>query len=174
MYKALLELFKQNKDSYTIVETGVAAHGTRSTLLWDKFVNIFGGKVLSVDLNKDAVITANNLTSDKTTVYHSDSLDYLPTITEKIDFLYLDSVDGWDSNSHIHQLKEIEIALPKLHKNSLILLDDIGYKTNLSIPFLKQNGWCQIMIDNCPDSHNMIQALFLHEENLFDPSFIKR
>lgn len=32
MYKALLELFKQNKDSYTIVETGVAAHGTRSTL----------------------------------------------------------------------------------------------------------------------------------------------
>ena len=127
IYKALLELFKQNKDSYTIVETGVAAHGTRSTLLWDKFVNIFGGKVLSVDLNKDAVITANNLTSDKTNVYHNDSLDYLPTITEKIDFLYLDSYDVDFLNpldSAEHHLKEFNCVKHLLDKGSIILIDD--------------------------------------------------
>lgn len=130
MYRALLELVKQNKDSYTIVETGASAHGTKSTLLWDKFVNIFGGKVLSVDLNKDTVIAANYLTSDKATVYHSDSLDYLPTITEKIDFLYLDSYDVDFLNprdSAEHHLKEFNCVKHLLHKGSIILIDDTPF-----------------------------------------------
>ncbi len=42
IYKALFELIKQDKNEYTFVETGCSAHGTKSTLLWDKFVNIFG------------------------------------------------------------------------------------------------------------------------------------
>ena len=78
-------------------------------------------------LNKDAVITANNLTSDKTTVYHSDSLDYLPTITEKIDFLYLDSYDVDFLNpldSAEHHLKEFNCVKHLLDKGSIILIDD--------------------------------------------------
>ena len=54
---------KQNE--YIIVETGCSAHGT---LLWDKFVNSFGGKVLSVDLNKNAVDLTNKQTSKKTKI----------------------------------------------------------------------------------------------------------
>ena len=60
MYKALSELINQNKHSYTIVETGCSAHGTKSTL-WDIFVNTFGGKVLSVDLDQYAANLTNRL-----------------------------------------------------------------------------------------------------------------
>ena len=91
--QSLLELIKNNKESYTIVETGCAAHGTRSTLLWDKFVNIFQGTVRSVDLNIEAVEFTNARLSEKSKVICSDSLLYLPTLESEIDFLYLDSYD---------------------------------------------------------------------------------
>jgi hypothetical protein len=124
---ALVELLKQNKDFYNIVETGCAAHGTKSTLLWDKFVNIFEGKVNSVDLNQNAVNSTNILTSDKTKVVCSDSLLYLPTLKEDIDFLYLDSYDVDFSNplpSAMHHLKEFNCVKHLLKKGSIILIDD--------------------------------------------------
>ena len=40
-----------------------------------------------------------------------------------------------------HQLKEAQIAITKLHANSLILLDDKGSKTNLSINYFKENNF---------------------------------
>jgi hypothetical protein len=127
IYKALSELIKRGKNEYIIVETGCSAHGTKSTLLWDKFVNSFGGKVLSVDLNKSAVSITNKETSDKTNVTHSDSLKYLPTITDKIDFLYLDSYDVDLLNplpSAEHHLKEFNCIKHLLHKGSIVLIDD--------------------------------------------------
>lgn len=86
MKRSLTEIVKQNKKYYTFVETGCSAHGTKSTLLWDKFVNIFDGNVISVDLDQASVIKTNNLTSDKTNVTCSDSLKFLPTLTNSIDF----------------------------------------------------------------------------------------
>ena len=125
--QALNELIKQNKDSYVIVETGCSAHGTKSTLLWDIFVNIFNGKVLSVDLNNDSVDEANSLTSNKTNVTFSDSLLYLPGLDEKIDFLYLDSYDVNFLDpfpSADHHLKEFNCIKHLLHKDSIVLIDD--------------------------------------------------
>jgi len=125
--EALIHLIKQNKSEYTIVETGCAAPGTKSTLLWDKFVNTFGGKVISVDLNQKAVDETNALTSSKTTVYYSDSLKLLPTLTEKIDFLYLDSYDINFLNpkpSADHHLKEFYCVKELLNYNCIILIDD--------------------------------------------------
>ena len=127
IYKALSELIKQEKNEYVIVETGCSVHGTKSTLLWDKFVNSFGGKVLSVDLNKSAVNITNKETSDKTNVTHSDSLKYLPTINDKIDFLYLDSYDVDFLNpspSAEHHLKEFNCVKHLLHEGSIVLIDD--------------------------------------------------
>lgn len=125
--KALVELVNLNKKYYTIVETGCSAHGTKSTLLWDKFVNIYGGKVISVDLNKKAVDLTNKQTSEKTIVYHSNSLKFLPSLSEKIDFLYLDSYDVNFLNplpSAKHHLKEFNCIKNLLHKDSIILIDD--------------------------------------------------
>jgi len=127
IHRALKELIDQNKSYYIFVETGCAAHGTKSTLLWDKFVNCFGGQVLSVDLNKKAVNITNNQTSNKTTVFHSNSLVYLPTITDKIDFLYLDSYDVDFLNPYLsakHHLKEFNCIKHLLHEGSIVLIDD--------------------------------------------------
>ncbi len=129
MKRALVELVSNNKNNtdFIIVETGCAAHGTKSTLLWDKFVNYFGGKVFSVDLNNNAVEETNRLTSDKTTVTCSDSLLFLPTLIDRIDFLYLDSYDVDFLNPILstgHHLKEFMCIKHLLHKNSIILIDD--------------------------------------------------
>jgi hypothetical protein len=125
--QSLLELIKNNKESYTIVETGCAAHGTQSTLLWDRFVNNFQGTLRSVDLNKKAVDFTNTKLSEKSKVICSDSLLYLPTLESEIDFLYLDSydVDFLDPLlSAEHHLKEFNLVKHLLHKGSVILIDD--------------------------------------------------
>lgn len=127
MKEALIKLSELERDFYTIVETGCASHGTKSTLLWDKFVNMYNGQVFSVDLNQDSVNKTNNLTSNKTNVTCSDSLKYLPKLTDKIDFLYLDSYDVDFLNpkdSAEHHLKEFNCIKHLLHKNSIILIDD--------------------------------------------------
>ena len=59
----------------------------------------------------------------------------------RIDILYLDSLDGDMPGANKHQLKEAELAMKNLNPSGLILLDDKGSKTNLSIPFLIDNGW---------------------------------
>ena len=126
---ALNLLVEKNNDKtfFTFVETGCSAHGTKSTLLWDKFVNYFDGNVFSVDLNASAVDNTNYLTSNKTLVTCSDSLKYLPTFKKSIDFLYLDSYDVDFLNpepSAIHHLKEFNCIKHLLHKNSIVLIDD--------------------------------------------------
>jgi hypothetical protein len=124
---SLIELMKQNKKFYVFVETGCAAHGTKSTLLWDKFVNLFDGKVISVDLNNSSVEYTNSLTSNKTNVICSDSLLLLPTLKDSIDFLYLDSYDVDFLNplkSAEHHLKEFNSVKKLLHKGSIVLIND--------------------------------------------------
>ena len=127
MKQSLIELIKNPKDSYIFVETGCASHGTKSTLLWDKFINLFKGKVYSVDLNTKCVEEANTLTSNKTKVVNSDSLYYLPTLKEPIDFLYLDSYDVDFLNpspSAEHHLKEFNLIKHLLKPGSVVLIDD--------------------------------------------------
>ena len=70
-----------------------------------------------------------------------DSLNFLSSFEKKIDFLYLDSLDGQYDGASKHQLEEIKIAKEKLNKNSLVLLDDKGSKTNLSIDFMLNNSF---------------------------------
>ena len=95
-----------------------------------------------------------------------DSVHFLENLNEQIDFLYLDSLDSESPLAHHHQLKEIKAAYSKLHQSSVVLLDDLGSKTNLSIEFLKNNNWCQIKIDIPRPSHynNFMQGLFVKEE----------
>ena len=133
MKQALIELIKQNKDYNIFVETGCSAHGTKSTLLWDKVVNLIGGKVISVDLDPNAVNITNKIISSKSNVICSDSLLFLPSLTESIDcidFLYLDSYDVDFLNpllSAEHHLKEFNCVKHLLHKGSIILIDDTPY-----------------------------------------------
>lgn len=113
---------------YVVVETGCSTHqGTKSTSLWDMFVNKYGGNVYSVDLDSRAVINANKMTSEKTLVTCSDSVEYLKRFSLPIDLLYLDSYDVDFNNplpSAEHHLKEFNAVKHLLHKGSIVLIDD--------------------------------------------------
>ena len=154
IYNSLIWLLKKKDNNFIFVETGCAAHGTKSTLLWDKFVNVFGGEVLSVDLSEKSVIEARQYVSNKTTITHSDSLLYLPKLETKIDFLYLDSYDVAFLNpqpSAEHHLKEFNCVKHLLEKGSVVLIDD----TPISPEWL-DNG------KNCP--------IYQEFKNQFDPN----
>jgi hypothetical protein len=129
MKEALRQLIFHNKDlnKFKFIETGCSAHGTKSTLLWDKFVNFYDGSVDSVDLNERAVNNTIPQVSGKSKVFHSNSLDFLPKVDGLIDFLYLDSYDVDFLNplpSAMHHLEEFNRVKHLLHKNSIILIDD--------------------------------------------------
>lgn len=127
MYNSLVWLLKKKDNNFIFVETGCSAHGTKSTILWDKVVNIFGGSVFSVDLSLTSVMEAKIHVSNKTTITHSDSLLYLPKLENKIDFLYLDLYDVDFLNpqpSAEHHLKEFNCVKHLLEKGSVVLIDD--------------------------------------------------
>jgi hypothetical protein len=178
---SLLDSSKQNN----FVETGTtrknylncpniedrAADGG-STLIFGDYASKFGGHVWTCDINLKNIESCKIATEeykDNITYVVDDSLNFLKNFDQPIDFLYLDSLDSSFSNANDHQLKEIESAYKNLSKNSIILLDDLGSKTSLSIPFLKEKNWCQILIDIPKPSNynNFQQGIFIHEEALY-------
>ena len=135
----VFELLDQKKvKDFFIVETGCmrADHGQlalgddgASTYIFDDFINYYDGEVASVDINPDNVAHAQKMVSDRTTVYCSDSVEFLWNIPEKrkIDLLYLDSYDFEPDNpipSQKHHLKELTAVMKNLKKGSIIMVDD--------------------------------------------------
>ena len=135
----VFEILDEKKDKdFFIVETGCmrADHGQlalgddgASTYIFDDFINFYDGEVVSVDINPDNVRHAQKMVSDRTTVYCSDSVEFLWNIPEKrkIDLLYLDSYDFEPDNpipSQKHHLKELTAVMKNLRKGSIIMVDD--------------------------------------------------
>ena len=135
----VFELLDQKKvKDFFIVETGCmrADHGQlalgddgASTYIFDDFINYYDGEVASVDINPDNVAHAQKMVSERTTVYCSDSVEFLWNIPEKrkIDLLYLDSYDFEPENpipSQKHHLKELTAVMKNLRKGSIIMVDD--------------------------------------------------
>ena len=149
-------LIADSRNLKTFVETGTSRGKKKfffinkfnwkdgmSTIIFAEYVKYKNGKLFSCDLSKKNISNAIKFTkSFKTNINFvvSDSVLFLKKINFKIDFLYLDSLDGHDKESaSLHQLKEIETSIGKLHKNSLVLLDDKKSKGNLSLKFLLDN-----------------------------------
>ena len=135
----VFELLDEKKvKDFFIVETGCmrADHGQlalgddgASTYIFDDFINYYDGEVASVDINPANVAHAQKMVSDRTTVYCSDSVEFLWNIPEKrkIDLLYLDSYDFEPDNpipSQKHHLKELTAVMKNLRKGSIIMVDD--------------------------------------------------
>lgn len=125
-----LALEMLNGKSSRIIETGSAAWGTKSTLLFDSYVNSFGGTLQTVDIRVEPLYTLSRLCSNATTVYCDDSVNFLQklTKTERCDLIYLDAFDLDASNpipSMVHGLNEFLLVLPVLIKyGGLLLIDD--------------------------------------------------
>ena len=140
-----------------LVETGVARGKIKfiffrkinwldgmSTLLFSDYANFINGHVYSCDIDEKNINNAKKFTrknSNFITFIRDDSLNFLKNFEKKIDFLYLDSLDGQFSNASEHQLNEIKFAVKNLHEKSLVLLDDKGLKTNLSIEYMINNNF---------------------------------
>ena len=142
----------------TIVETGTARGKTKfffikkynwkdgmSTPMFAEYAKFSNGKLHTCDISVENIKNAKKFTrnfSDYIEFYINDSLVFLNQFKNPIDLLYLDSLDGHDSiAASNHQLKEAQIAISNLHDKSLILLDDKGSKTNLSINFFEENNF---------------------------------
>tara|TARA_Y100001958_G_C21081982_1_gene438005 strand:+ start:175 stop:738 length:564 start_codon:yes stop_codon:yes gene_type:complete len=151
---ALLEAKKRNLKIF--VETGVARGKQKflffskinwkdgmSTMIFSDYVKHVNGFLTTCDISKKNIDNAKKFTkinSDFIKFVVEDSIKFLSSFKKKIDFLYLDSLDGQFENASKHQLEEIKVAINYLHKDSLVLLDDKGSKTNLSIDFMLKNN----------------------------------
>ena len=152
---ALLEAQKRNHKVF--VETGVARGKQKflffsrinwkdgmSTLIFSDYARHINGKLISCDINSKNINNAKKFTKRNKEFINfvtDDSVNFLSKFNKKIDFLYLDSLDGQYENASKHQLEEIKVAFRYLHKDSLVLLDDKGDKTNLSIDYLLKNNF---------------------------------
>ena len=153
-FKFTINLFIQRKLKI-IVETGTARGKTKffffntfnwkdgmSTPMFADLALEIDGQLHTCDISKKNMNNAKKFTHKDVKFYVEDSLSFLKNFPTKIDLLYLDSLDGHDPvAASEHQLSEASLAMGKLHENSLILLDDKGTKTNLSITFLLKNNF---------------------------------
>jgi|TARA_B100001964_G_scaffold72961_1_gene82697 hypothetical protein len=157
MFKKVFDISFKRKHK-TIVETGTARGKIKfffikkynwkdgmSTIMFADFAKYINGHLHTCDISKKNIDNSKKFTkfySKYISYYVDDSILFLEKFTQPIDLLYLDSYDGHNpEKASNHQLKEIKVAVKKIHKNSLILLDDKGAKTNLSINFLSNNGF---------------------------------
>lgn len=146
-----------------LVETGVARNGLAKTkgdgastvvfALWAKAYDAF---LHTVDIDGGAIATAAatldklNL-SDRVELHTSDSVAFLKSFEEPVDFLYLDSYDYHRTDTDIqkasqeHHLKEFKAIESRLHDMSFVLIDDCdlpaGGKGKLVIEYMLGRGW---------------------------------
>ena len=152
---ALIEAQKRNHK--TLVETGVARGKKKffffskinwkdgmSTLILSDYARHVNGNLTSCDISKKNIENAKKFTKPNKEFINfvtEDSLNFLTNFNKRIDFLYLDSLDGQFEGASKHQLEEIKIAKNYLHDQSLVLLDDKGDKTKLSIDYMLDNNF---------------------------------
>ena len=128
-------LLNQKKSNFNIVETGtLRTPGNwmdgQSARLFTEFVELCGGQMHSVDIDSTACKTARaTITSDKFSVAHSDSVDWLKQQTDldQVDLFYLDSYDvDWndDTPSADHHLNEFMVIEPYIRPGVVVVVDD--------------------------------------------------
>jgi len=142
-FEIVFDLLDQKKDkNFTILETGcmrddhtpvgsplALGDDGASTYIFDDFVNYYDGEVISVDIKQANVDFANKHTSDRTTVYCEDSVEFIWNLSDrtKVDFLYLDSYDFEPTNpvpSQLHHIKELCAVQKNLKNDTIIVVDD--------------------------------------------------
>lgn len=150
------------RNAKILVETGTARDGAKncggdgcSTVLFAEWARDHGAALYSVDICPKAIKESKRAVTSINPHVHfatQDSVGFLRDFHQRIDFLYLDSYD-FDSNnptpSQKHHLHEIQAALPYLHKDSVIMIDDCalphGGKGKLVIEYLTSLGWQVLM-----------------------------
>lgn len=128
-------LLAQSLPSYDIVETGTCRNpgnwkDGQSAVLFADFVNYHGGRVRSVDIDRDAVDRARaHISNPQFEVTCADSVAWLGSLTDldQVVLYYLDSYDvKWqdDAASAEHHLREFQVIEPYLRPGAVVAIDD--------------------------------------------------
>jgi hypothetical protein len=128
-------LLASRHNNFEIIETGTlrnpgAWKDGQSAMLFTEFVEQYGGRSRSVDIDQDAVNTARDaITSEQFEVYCSDSVTWLREQSDlgSVDLFYLDSYDvKWqdDTPSAQHHLKEFLSIESYLKDGAVVAIDD--------------------------------------------------
>jgi hypothetical protein len=143
-----------------IVETGCAREEDnyggdgQSSLLFDKYINEYGGEFFTVDISEQSVdYCTSKMTSSNSHVILNDSIAYLKQLNtqlqdqnRKIDFLYLDSFDAPKDKpevvfaSAVHHLYEYTTILPSLRSGTLIGVDDNWFEWRNGVQVMAGKG----------------------------------
>ena len=135
-FRKIFELLNNKKA--IIVETGTIRikdnwrGDGQSTILFDKYINMNGGRFISIDNNVKNINISQSCVSNKAEFICGDSVKVLNEISKddnfpKIDLLYLDSFNLDINNFHpsaLHHIKELTSIIPKLKKGTIIVVDD--------------------------------------------------
>lgn len=125
----------------SIVETGcLRAEGNwvgdgQSTIIWKTYAQFRSADFITVDIDEDALRIAAELCPGLAW-YCQDSVQYLKKRVPPIDLLYLDSMDVNQADperSALHALFELCAAMPKLHPNSIVFVDDTPMEDDGSV-----------------------------------------
>jgi predicted O-methyltransferase YrrM len=165
-FRTTIQLLEERK-AKTLVETGVAREGLKytksdgaSTLVFGTWAKQNNTLLHSVDIDPTAIETAqkevDQLSLQKHVQLHvQDSVEFLKTFEEQVDFLYLDSYDysrkdtTVQRNSQEHHFKEFQAIEPHLHEKTIVLIDDCrlpgGGKGKLVIEYMQKKGWKILM-----------------------------
>ena len=142
-FRKIFETLLNNKNGgFTIVETGalrIKHNWTdgQSSLLFYEFLALFGGKLISIDNDKDAIKTCGEILSEEVpktgkagfTLIKGDSIKELSRLDEHVDLLYLDTYDIDINNPNLsmeHYLKELAATdrIITKSKDLLVATDD--------------------------------------------------
>lgn len=154
------KLFREIRQRFPqplIVETGTirAAEDWSGagffTYLAGSYVHRMGGRLHSCDINPTHCKFAKEWTSvfvDCVVVHERDSVEFLNTFPDKIDVLYLDSLDTTEPLHAEHAQRELTAALPRLHERSIVVFDDTPWQDSgwqgkgaQAVPWLIAHGW---------------------------------
>lgn len=160
-WKKALELAEQ-RAFVNFVETGTIRMrddwgAGMSTYILGDYAKSHGSRLWTCDINPESISLCKEITkdfSDSITYVVNDSIAFLQTFPETINFLYLDSMDCPVDDplespilqrSQNHQREEFMAAEEKLSPDAVVLLDDCrfanGGKCGLTKPYLKSKGW---------------------------------
>jgi len=138
-YQIIFEnLLTTKQSNFQIIETGTVRNPMNwkdgnSGFLFAEFVKIYGGFVRSVDIDQNAVDTANNFVDNQYyKSFCSDSVSWLSSLNDlsNIDLFYLDSYDvEWhhDEPSAQHHLKEFRAIESHIKAGCVVAIDDNSF-----------------------------------------------
>jgi len=165
-FRKTLDLLS-DRNAKVLIETGTARIGLRgaksngaSTIIFAAWARQNGTVLHSVDTSEDSIsaakaeVVAQGL-ADYVSWHKEDSLKFLAGFDEMVDFIYLDSYDydkvdtSIQKASQEHHLAEFKAIEPRLHENSLVLIDDCdlpnGGKGKLAIEYMLERRWKILM-----------------------------